>query len=92
MFNGKKVVVVMPAYNAANTLRRTYDEVMAQGVVDEIVLVDDCSTDDTVKIAESLAHTRVHRHDAGAQACLPGIPGRRIFHSYHPRQYRIANR
>lgn len=63
MYKGKKVVVVMPAYNAANTLRLTHEEVMAQGVVDEVVLVDDCSTDDTVKIAESLANTRVYRHE-----------------------------
>ena len=44
MYRDKKVVVVMPAYNAANTLRQTHEEVMAQGVVDEVVLVDDCST------------------------------------------------
>jgi|LGVF01.1.fsa_nt_gb hypothetical protein len=36
----KKVIVVMPAYNAAQTLRKTYDEVMAQGIVDLVVLVD----------------------------------------------------
>jgi len=63
MFQGKKVVVVMPAYNAANTLVRTHEEVMAQGVVDEVVLVDDCSTDDTVKIARDLPNTRVHPHE-----------------------------
>ncbi len=63
MFQDKKVVVVMPAYNAANTLRRTHEEVMAQGVVDEVVLVDDCSTDQTVDIARDLPHTRVHPHE-----------------------------
>jgi len=63
MFQDKKVVVVMPAYNAANTLRRTHEEVMAQGVVDEVVLVDDCSTDDTVDIARDLPHTCVHPHE-----------------------------
>ena len=41
MFKDKKVVVVMPAYNAANTLRRTYDEVMAQGIVDQVIVVND---------------------------------------------------
>jgi hypothetical protein len=41
MFAGKKIVVVMPAYNAAATLRKTYDEVMAQNIVDLVVLVDD---------------------------------------------------
>lgn len=63
MYRDKKVVVVMPAYNAANTLRRTHQEVMAQGVVDEVVVVDDCSTDDTIDIARDLPNTRVHRHD-----------------------------
>ena len=48
MFAGKKVVVVMPAYNAAATLRKTYDEVMAQNIVDLVVLVDDRSRDETV--------------------------------------------
>jgi len=62
MFAGKKVVVVMPAYNAAATLRRTYEEVMAQGVVDEVVLVDDASKDDTVAIAKTLPKTTVLAH------------------------------
>src|SRR6185295_989791 len=51
MFNSQKIVVVMPAYNAARTLRRTYDEVMAQGIVDLVIVVDDASHDDTVAIA-----------------------------------------
>lgn len=62
MFAGKKVVVVMPAYNAAATLRQTYEEVMAQGVVDEVVLVDDASKDDTVAIAKTLPKTTVLAH------------------------------
>ena len=62
MFAGKKVVVVMPAYNAAATLQKTYDEVMAQGVVDEVIVVDDASRDETVKIAKTLAHTTVLVH------------------------------
>ena len=60
MIKGKKFVVVMPAYNAARTLRRTYDEVMDQGIVDLVVLVDDCSQDDTAEIARSLPQTVVH--------------------------------
>jgi len=52
----------MPAYNAAQTLRRTYDEVMAQGLVDEIILVDDASRDETVAIASALPKVRVHVH------------------------------
>jgi glycosyltransferase involved in cell wall biosynthesis len=59
---GKKIVVVMPAYNAELTLRRTYDEVMAQGVVDEVIVVDDSSRDATPAIARTLPHTRVAVH------------------------------
>jgi glycosyltransferase involved in cell wall biosynthesis len=62
MFAGKKVVVVMPAYNAAPTLRITYEEVMAQGVVDEVVVVDDASKDETVEIAKTLPHATVLAH------------------------------
>ena len=54
MFRGKKIVVVMPAYNAARTLQKTHAEVMEQGIVDEIVLVDDASADDTIAIARGL--------------------------------------
>jgi len=52
----------MPAYNAAQTLRNTYDEVMAQGIVDLVIIVDDASRDDTVAIAGSLPNTLVHTH------------------------------
>jgi glycosyltransferase involved in cell wall biosynthesis len=52
----------MPAYNAAQTLRRTYEEVMAQGVVDLVVLVDDASHDETSAIAATLPSTRVEIH------------------------------
>ncbi len=62
MFNGHKVIVVMPAYNAALTLRQTYDEVMAQGVVDHVIIVDDASHDDTASIAKTLPHTTLHIH------------------------------
>ena len=62
MYHQAKVVVVMPAYNAARTLRRTYDEVMAQGLVDEIILVDDASRDETVAIASGLPRVQVHVH------------------------------
>lgn len=63
MYQGKKVVVVMPAYNAAETLLKTYHEVMAQGMVDLVVVVDDASRDQTVALARSLAHTRVCVHE-----------------------------
>ena len=62
MVNDKKVVVVMPAYNAAHTLRRTYDEVIAQDIVDMIIVVDDGSQDETVAIAKSLPNTKVYIH------------------------------
>ena len=63
MYRDKKVVVVMPAFNAARTLRQTYDEVMEQGVVDEVIVVDDASHDETVSLASQLPHTTVHLHE-----------------------------
>ena len=62
MLKDKKVIVVMPAYNAAQTLRRTYDEVMAQEIVDQVILVDDASCDETTAIAQTLPKTIVHTH------------------------------
>jgi glycosyltransferase involved in cell wall biosynthesis len=62
VLNGQKIVVVMPAYNAARTLRQTYDEVMEHGIVDEVILVDDASRDDTVAIARTLEHVQVEVH------------------------------
>jgi len=62
MFKDKKVIVIMPAYNAAQTLRRTYDEVMAQEIVDLVVVVDDASDDETTAIAKTLPNTIVHTH------------------------------
>jgi glycosyltransferase involved in cell wall biosynthesis len=62
MLNSKKVVIVMPAYNAARTLRRTWDEVMAQEIVDLVIVVDDKSRDETVSIAKSLPNTMVYTH------------------------------
>jgi len=62
MLNGQKIVVVMPAYNAARTLKRTYDEVMAQGIVDLVIVVDDASGDETVAIARTLERTQVEVH------------------------------
>ncbi len=63
MFRNKKVIVVMPAYNAAQTLKMTYDEVMAQEIVDRVILVDDASSDATSAIAGKLPKTRVHVHE-----------------------------
>ena len=64
MYAGKKVVVVMPAYNAARTLLQTHAEVMAQGVVDLVIVVDDASRDETTSIARTLPNTVVHTHPA----------------------------
>ena len=63
MYLGKKVVVVMPAYNAARTVRQTYNEIGEQDFVDEIILVDDCSRDETVEVARTLEKVKVHVHD-----------------------------
>jgi glycosyltransferase involved in cell wall biosynthesis len=63
MFHGRKVIVVMPAYNAAKTLLQTHEEVMAQGIVDLVIVVDDGSRDDTARLAASLPNTIVHVHD-----------------------------
>src|SRR5438874_5725134 len=62
MLNGQKIVVVMPAYNAARTLRQTYDEVMAHGIVDLVIVVDDASHDATVAIARTLPNVQVEVH------------------------------
>jgi glycosyltransferase involved in cell wall biosynthesis len=63
MYRDKKIVVVMPAYNAARTLRQTYIEIREQQLVDEMILVDDSSRDDTVAVARSLEGVRVHVHE-----------------------------
>jgi glycosyltransferase involved in cell wall biosynthesis len=56
-----KIIAVMPAYNAATTLERTLKDI-PPGTVDEIILVDDCSRDNTVELAKSLGLT-VIRHE-----------------------------
>lgn len=52
----------MPAYNAESTLRCTYDEVIEQGIVDFVVIVDDASQDKTLTIAQGLPNTIVYKH------------------------------
>jgi glycosyltransferase involved in cell wall biosynthesis len=61
MVKGKKVVVVMPAYNAEKTLERTYSEI-PRDVVDEVIVVDDKSRDGTVELARRLGLTTIE-HD-----------------------------
>ena len=73
MFHGKKVVVVMPAYNAAQTLERTVAEV-PMDLVDEIVVTDDASSDDTVAVAQrlglrTLAHDRNRGYGGNQKTC-----------------------
>ena len=63
MYNDQRVIVVMPAYNAAQTLRKTWDEVMAQKIVDLVIVVDDGSRDETVSIAKELPNTLLHVHE-----------------------------
>jgi glycosyltransferase involved in cell wall biosynthesis len=65
MIHGKKIVVVMPAYNAEKTLRQTWDE-LPHDVVDEVILVDDASRDSTVRMARELGvRTFVHQQNMG---------------------------
>jgi glycosyltransferase involved in cell wall biosynthesis len=65
MLQGKKVVVVMPAYNAALTLERTLREI-DRSVADTIIVVDDASSDDTAEVAKRLGlHTLVHGRNRG---------------------------
>jgi glycosyltransferase involved in cell wall biosynthesis len=63
MYRDKKVIVVMPAYNAGDTLVRTYREVVAQDYVDEVIVVDDASSDATAEIAGDLPKVLLHRHE-----------------------------
>lgn len=62
MYLNKKVVVVLPAYNAGLTLKKTISEI-PKNVVDEIVLVDDNSTDNTIEIANELGLKHIIRHE-----------------------------
>jgi glycosyltransferase involved in cell wall biosynthesis len=65
VFHGKKIVVVMPAYNAARTIERTYAEIPLD-LVDEVVVTDDASRDATVEIARRLGlRTLVHERNRG---------------------------
>ena len=73
MINGKRIAVVMPAYNAEKTLLKTYQEI-PKGVVDEVILTDDASQDNTVKVAEelnitTLAHSKNMGYGANQKTC-----------------------
>ncbi len=66
MYNNKKVVVVLPAYNAELTLKKTFDEIPFD-IVDEVILVDDASKDQTAKVAREIGikHVVVHTQNKG---------------------------
>jgi glycosyltransferase involved in cell wall biosynthesis len=73
MLNGKRVCVVMPAYNAAKTLRRTYEEI-PRDLVDDVLLVDDQSADATVALSRELGlttflHKRNHGYGRNQKTC-----------------------
>lgn len=62
MIQGKKIICVLPAYNASLTLKKTYDEIPFD-IVDEVVLVDDASKDNTVEVAKSIGIKHVISHE-----------------------------
>ena len=62
MYEGKKVIVVMPAYKAALTLEKTYQEI-PHDWVDEVILVDDYSPDNTVEVAKKIGIKHIVQHD-----------------------------
>lgn len=65
MLNGNKIVVVLPAYNAVKTLEKTFREIPLD-IVDQIILVDDCSNDSTVRLANELGiKTFIHSQNKG---------------------------
>jgi glycosyltransferase involved in cell wall biosynthesis len=62
MYLGKKIAVVLPAYNAGATLEVTYSEIPFD-IVDEVILVDDCSKDDTLAVAQKIGIKHIIQHD-----------------------------
>lgn len=62
MIDNKKIVVVLPAYNAALTIKKTYDEIPFD-IVDEVILVDDNSSDKTIEIGRELGIVHIIKHD-----------------------------
>ncbi|MGH9384925.1 MAG: glycosyltransferase family 2 protein [Vicinamibacterales bacterium] len=64
MIQGKKVVVVMPAYNAERTIEKTWREVLGQDIVDLCIVVDDASQDRTLSLARSLEKVVAHGHQS----------------------------
>ena len=87
MINGKRVTVVMPAYNAEKTLEKTYNEI-PHDIVDDIILTDDASKDRTAEIARKLnIKTFVHMKNKGyggnQKTCYQEALRIRIGYYYH---------
>jgi len=89
MLLGKRVTVILPAYNAAATIRQTYAEIPLD-VVDDVILTDDASADDTVALSQELGiYTLRHPHNRGyggnqktcyaAALARLGLPGGGMF-------------
>ena len=73
MLNGKKIIVVLPAYNAEKTLKQTYEEIPLD-VVDEVLMVDDHSVDNTVALAktlgiETISHDKNYGYGRNQKTC-----------------------
>ena len=74
MLNGKKIVVILPAYNAEKTLKKTFSEI-PHDIVDAVILTDDYSTDQTVSEAKKLGiqyiieHTENMGYGANQKSC-----------------------
>src|SRR5881275_3586425 len=65
MIEGLKIAIVLPAYNASQTLERTFAEI-PMDIVDDVILVDDASTDSTAEVAQRLGiHTVIHARNGG---------------------------
>lgn len=61
MLNNKKIIVVLPAYNAAKTVQKTFEEIPFD-IVDEVILTDDCSNDETIAIAKKIGIQHIIEH------------------------------
>ena len=80
MLNNKRICVVLPAFNAARTLRKTYAEI-PHDIVDDVILTDDASSDETVKIAKELGiytikHVKNRGYGGNQKTCYSGALAR----------------
>lgn len=63
MLNNKKIIVVLPAYNAGKTLQKTFEEIPFD-IVDEVILTDDFSNDETIQVAKKIGIKHIISHDS----------------------------